>query len=237
MNKLLRIGVLATLSIVLMNVTYAIDQQYLIDFVILNEGKTQADRADYERKIDPIIRKHGIEKTQSYEMVNFLGGQLEGASKLNIYKMDADSFNYLGSDSEFAKLNKLRSEVHDMSKLTLYTAEALLDYGQINSPLVLVDVVAMNDGYGHTERFEYESKIQEIASKYNMSLRNSFDIDSKIAGIGPDDALKVNLWSLPSGEVMQKLSSDPDYLSLEKQRNRLHDFSALSLYIAEPAAH
>jgi len=57
-----------------------------------------------------------------------------------------------------------------------------------------------------------------------------------ITGIGPEAALKLNIWAMPTPEAMQQLSSDPEYLKLKQYRNRIHNMDAITLYMASPTA-
>lgn len=210
------------------------NKQYMIDFVVLNEGKTLADRAKYERLVEPILARYGARKVQSYKLDSFMGGQLKGASQLNIYEVSPDSFAELASDEEYKKHVPFRNNVHDMDRLTLYTGETLFNHGQLKSAPLLIDLIVMNDGYGHPERFDYEEKMGKIAVKHGAQIKNSFDIDKKIGGIGPDNALKLNIWTMSSPEAMQMISSDPEYKKLTGYRNKIHDMDGITLYMASP---
>ena len=208
---------------------------YLIDFVVLNEGKTIEERLEYERKITPVIKKYGAVKDQAYNLHTFIAGPPKEAVQLNIYAMPGPgTLQKVSSDPDYQQHVPFRNEVHNMQALTMYTGEAIANAGQINNQHILVDLVVMNDGYGHPERFEYESKMRDIARKHGATLINSFDIDQKLGGIGPDKALKLNLWALESPEVMVALSSDPAYKALAPYRDQFHDMKNITLYMASP---
>lgn len=64
-----------------------------------------------------------------------------------------------------------------------------------------------------------------------MERVGSYNITEYLGGKA-EDAIKLNLWSLPNAETMQQLGEDLDYQALEAKRNALHDFSQITLYTA-----
>ncbi|MBT9317812.1 DUF1330 domain-containing protein [Leptothoe spongobia] len=98
--------------------------------------------------------------------------------------------------------------------------------------LVLVDLVVMNPGYDIEDREAYEAALLPIVQRYNIKRISSYDIVQHLGGKA-EDAIRLNLWSIPNSEVIQVLGQDADYQALENMRNELHDFSQLTLYTAE----
>lgn len=98
--------------------------------------------------------------------------------------------------------------------------------------LVLVDLVVMNPGYDMADREAYEAVILQIAQRYDMEPIASYNIVQHLNGKA-EDAIKLNLWSIPNPEAIQALGQDDDYQALESTRNQLHDFNQLTLYTAE----
>lgn len=98
--------------------------------------------------------------------------------------------------------------------------------------LVLVDLVVMNPGYGIEEREAYEAAVLPIAQQYNMERIGTYDIVQHLGGKA-EDAIRLNLWSIPNTESIQVLGQDEAYQALEDTRNELHDFNQLTLYTAK----
>ncbi len=98
--------------------------------------------------------------------------------------------------------------------------------------LVLVDLVVMNPGYDVEDREAYEAAVLPLAERYEMERIGSYNIVQHLNGKA-EDAIKLNLWSIPNEEAIQALGQDADYQALENTRNQLHDFSQLTLYTAE----
>ena len=105
---------------------------------------------------------------------------------------------------------------------------------QKDSPVYLLDFVIMNKGYGLQERNAYEEIIEILTARYGMKIEKKLNITQFLTG---DEYLKevirLNIWKVPL-HAMKKLSADPDYQSLAKFRNRIHNMNQLSLFTAAP---
>ncbi len=99
--------------------------------------------------------------------------------------------------------------------------------------LIMVDLVVMNEGHTIEERRAYEDAVLPLAERYGMERIASYDLVQHLNGKA-EDAVKLNLWSLPGPGAIQQLNQDADYVALEDQRNELHDFNQLTLYMANP---
>ena len=64
----------------------------------------------------------------------------------------------------------------------------------------------------------------------------SYQISQYMTGTGPKNALELNLWELPGPEAMQKLGNDPEYQANVPFRDKIHNMSVLTLYMAKPIA-
>ncbi len=102
-----------------------------------------------------------------------------------------------------------------------------------DTPLRLLDFVVMNEGYGPADRAAYTAEVQAIARAHGVTLAQSYRVDQVMAG-EVDGVLDVNIWRVPGPEALQALGEDPRYQALTRLRDRIHDMSKLTLYLAEP---
>ncbi len=98
---------------------------YLLDFVIMNEGAGALQRSIYNQKTKEIAKKHGIEMVSSFDVLQKLGGQINGVLEVNIWEMDSPaSMKALGSDTEYQANIEFRDQIHNIKNLTLYMASS-----------------------------------------------------------------------------------------------------------------
>lgn len=210
------------------------DELVLVDVVVMNPGHTLAEREAYEAAVLPIAEKYDMEKTDSYEVVQHLNGKAKDAIKVNLWDLPSpQAMKQLNQDPEYQALESERQKLHNFNQLTLYTAKPVQDAAEEDGDLILVDMVVMNPGFGIEEREEYEAKVLPIAARYGMERTHSYKTADYLNG-SIEDVVKVNLWRLPDAEAMEKLNQDPEYQALEAERNRLHNFNELTLYLAKP---
>ncbi len=207
----------------------------LVDLVVMNEGHSLSEREEYEAAILPIAERYGMERFGSYEIVQHLNGKAEDAIKLNLWHLPSpEAMQQLGQDADYQALETMRNELHDFNQLTLYTAKSVQETASPNGDLFLVDLVVMSEGYGLSERREYEASILPIAEEYGMQLTHSYETIDYLGG-AVEDAVKLNLWSLSTPDAIEQLQSDKEYQALDSRRNEIHDFGELTLYLAKPA--
>lgn len=207
----------------------------LIDFVVLNEGFGLQDRTEYEKHVRPIAAKYGMKMEHSYDLTQYFSGQLKGATKLTIWEFpNKGVLKQLKNDPEYIALAPLRDKIHNMEALTLYFAEPILNFGQLRSDHIFLDLVVMNKGYGAKERHAYEKAVFPITSKYGMERTHSFKITKFLTGLGPKGAYELNLWEVSDTKKMNKLFEDPKYQALIDYRNKIHNMEVLTMYMAKP---
>ncbi len=224
----------ATAAIGIATPSLANDKVYLIDFVILNEGSDISDRDRYEERIAPMAARTGLSVIKSVNLLQHLNGGIQEAVRLNIWEMESPAnMQALMQDAQYQAEIPTRDAIHNMKDLSLYLATETADNGGLGEGMVLVDLVVMNDGYGAAERDAYEAKVAPIAAQYGMELAAAYTIDQKLNGAATDDALRLNLWSVADPAAMQDLNGDPAYQALADERNRLHDFSQLTLFMGQ----
>ncbi len=224
----------ATAAISFATPSLADNKLNLIDFVIMNEGSDIADRDQYEQRIAPMAERTGLSIVRSVDLVQHLNGGIPRAVRLNIWEMEsAANMQALMQDPEYQAEIPTRDAIHNMKDLSLYLATETTNNGGLGTGMVLVDLVVMNDGYGAAERDAYEAKVAPIAAQYGMELAAAYTIDEKLNGAATDDALRLNLWSVSDPAAMAELNTDPAYQALADERNRLHDFSQLTLFMGQ----
>lgn len=205
----------------------------LIDFVVLNDGHNIKERDTYESKLTPISAKYGAKVIHSYDITSHLAGPIKGVVRINVWEFsDPSTFEKIGADPTYQALIPSRGRIHDMRNLTLYTGSEIENRGPVQDGVVLVDLVVMKEGYGNAERDVYESKMRPLAAKYGFELMASYAIGKKLSGTGPQQPLRLNLWRVENPDTMTKLSADADYIALASTRNKIHDFSKLTMFYA-----
>ncbi len=207
----------------------------LIDFVVLKDATALAERNAYEAKMAPIAEQYGARVIHSYDITGHIAGPMEEAVRLNVWAFsEPDALAKLNEDARYQALVPVRDRIHDMEALTLYLAENIRDGGPITDGVILVDLVAMTKGNGDAERDAYEAKMAPIAKRYGFEVVSSFRISQKLAGEGPDSAMRLSLWEGQSPDGLQQLNTDPGYVALAEERDRITDFANLALFMAEP---
>ena len=68
-----------------------------------------------------------------------------------------------------------------------------------------------------------------------MEVTHVFDITNYKRGLGPKNALRLNLWTINDPKRMSQLGKDSRYQALVPLRNLLHNMKAVTLYKATPA--
>lgn len=210
-------------------------QLTLVDIVVLQEGRTLAERDKYEAYIKPIAARYGVRLVQSFDVTKHLSGGVERAARVNVWTLpNAEAMKKLSADPDYEKAADYRNAVHVMEDVTLYLAGATLVETQPSAGKVLVDLVVMQPGYGIAERNDYEAYIEPIAARCGMRKIYSANVRKHLRG-DVEDAIRVNLWHMASGAAMEQLNSDPDYQRNIPNRNRIHNMEAVTLMMAEPA--
>lgn len=207
----------------------------LIDFVVLNPSHTLEERNEYEIKLAPIAAKYGAKVIHSYDITAHLAGPMKQPLRISVWDLpDQSTFEKVGSDPDYKALIAGRDLIHNMKEMTLYFANEIQNNGPITHKKILVDLVVMQEGYADKERNDYEEKMAPLASKYGFEIAASYNIQKKLGGTGPEKPLRLNLWQINDPKKMDMLSADPDYMALAPQRNKIHDFSNLSMFFAQP---
>ncbi|MEM9071727.1 MAG: hypothetical protein AAGE52_24675 [Myxococcota bacterium] len=99
--------------------------------------------------------------------------------------------------------------------------------------LRLLDFVVMRDGYGPEDRARYTTQVQRIARDHGVTLEQSYRVEQAMNGeVQP--VLDFNIWQVPAPEALGALGEDPRYQALVEMRDRIHDMTKLTLYLAEP---
>ena len=213
----------------------AAEKFVMLDFIVLNDGADLSDRLAYEGNIKPIAKKYGMKPIHAYNLQH-LDGKIKKASRLVLWQLqDPSAVVKLTNDKEYQSHVPGRNEIHNMQDLTLYMSNAVLDSGQITDKAVLVDLVVLNEGITKAERDAYEDSIAPITAKHGINKVANFEIQQKMNGAGPEKPLRLNLWTLDDPKGLQSLFADPEFAKVEKERNRVHDFSQLTLFIGQPA--
>lgn len=95
---------------------------YFVDVLLLQEGKTPADAAQYFETIEPVVAKHGLVRAlPSFNIAKRMAGDLD-ADMLNVWTVsDPDStFKNIFSDDAYLKHVKLRNSIFDMENSTMF---------------------------------------------------------------------------------------------------------------------
>ena len=213
------------------------EQANLIDFIVLNDGIDISERDAYEAALKPIAARYGAEVVHSYDVLNHMTGGMAQSVRVNIWNLDdMGAIGSVDKDPDYQDMVPNRDRIHDLSALTLYTATETVNAGPITEGFVLVDLVVMNDGFGASERDAYEASMAPIAEKYGYTIQASYEIDQKIGGDGPASPLRLILWKGDNPDALGALTQDPAYMALEDDRQKLFDFSQLTLLMASPVS-
>lgn len=207
----------------------------LLDFVVMNSKFGDKERDAYEREVAPIAARYGMKMIQSYKLEKFLNGSIpKNTARLNLWDVPSpETLKKLSQDQDYQALIPHRNKIHAMQNVTLFFAEPVLDPGQLKSHWVLVDLVVLNEGYALKDREAYTSTVGGIAADYGMVRASSFRVTKQLAG-PKQEAVELNLWTLPSPESMGKLSKDARYQAQIAERNKIHNMSKLSMFLAKP---
>ena len=117
--------VLAAVFIVIAPLSFAGSNNFLLDMLTLQEGKTSADAEAYFAKVGPIIEKHGLKKVDYYTVSAKMRGW-EGAEPqiINVWKVkNPEAFKNIFADPEYLQHTGLRDSVFDMTKASIWMME------------------------------------------------------------------------------------------------------------------
>lgn len=99
---------------------------YMIDILYFQEGKTIKDAQEYFKRIEPIVKKHGLVRVKpALEITDTLRGMELSPNSINIWEL-ADPENTLPNimnDPEYQKHVTRRNSTFDMEKTILFYAK------------------------------------------------------------------------------------------------------------------
>ena len=99
------------------------DKLALLDVVVLNDGFTLEDRAEYAALMAPLAATYGAKVLKSFTISKHLRGELSDAVEFNIWQLpDAEVFAKMTADPAYQANLALRDRLHNMEKLTMILA-------------------------------------------------------------------------------------------------------------------
>ncbi len=104
----------------------------------------------------------------------------------------------------------------------------------MSEELRMIDLVVMRDGAGAPERDEYMAKVGPVASRHGMKVSQRYEISKRITGIGPEEVLRLNIWTVGDPNGPAEVGQDPAYRENIDFRDKIHDMSQVTLFMAKP---
>lgn len=210
---------------------------HLVALLPMQAGYGPDDHDAYEARIRPLAEEHGMALDAAYTVNKFLGGNgPREASTVGIWSLgSAQSLQALMSDPRYQAQVEYRDRIHDMSNTPMYLAKREFSGSQPSSGhVLLVGVLAMNQGYDFNAHDAYEKTIAPISARYGMRIYRSYRVLQKMGVPSIDNVVAVNIWELPNPEALSRVMSDPDYVAQIPVRNRIHNMKATTMYFVTP---
>jgi len=203
----------------------------------MRAGYGPDDHDAYEARIRPITRDHGMALDTAYTVNKFLGGSgPDDASTVGIWSLgSAKSLQEVMSDPRYQAQIEYRDQIHDMANSPMYMAKLEFN-GAPPTPghVLLVGVLAMNQGFDFEAHDTYEKTIAPISARYGMRIYRSYRVLQKMGSPSPDNVVAVNIWELPNPQALSQVMNDPDYVANIPTRNKIHDMKATTMYFVTP---
>ncbi len=125
------------------------------------------------------------------------------------------------------------SLITQIKMLAIAAFVGALPSGQAQAQQVnLIDFVILQDGVDIAERDAYEEGVKPIAAKYGANVVHSYDLFAHMIG-SMKNAVRLNVWNLDHANALGALEQDPAYQKMVSNRDRIHDMSALTLYMGQ----
>jgi len=155
---------------------------HLVALLPMRAGYGPDDHDAYEARIRPIAREHGMALDTAYTVNKFLGGSGPGdASTVGIWSLvSAKSLQEVMSDPRYQAQVDYRDQIHDMANSPMYMAKLEFN-GAPPTPghVLLVGVLAMNQGFDFEAHDTYEKTIAPISARYGMRIYRSYRVLQK----------------------------------------------------------
>ena len=103
----------------------ASEGSFFVDILYLQDGKTASDAADYFKKVEPVVQKHGLRRIiPGLQMENHMKGEIK-ADLINVWMVtdSENTFKNIFKDPEYLQYVKMRNATFDMSRASMFTAQ------------------------------------------------------------------------------------------------------------------
>lgn len=105
---------------------------------------------------------------------------------------------------------------------------------QENSNLRIIELVTLNKNYNITDHFDYHKLIKPVMDKFGLITLNNFEVEKKFKGASADNVAMIGVYSVRSMEDMNKIFADKNYLQNVEKRDKIHDMTNMTLFLAKP---
>jgi len=98
---------------------------FFVDILYLQEGKTAVDAANYFKKIEPVVRKHGLRRIiPGLNIVKHMKGDLE-VDLVNVWFVtnQQTTFKNIFNDPDYLQYVKIRNATFDMTRASMFLAQ------------------------------------------------------------------------------------------------------------------
>lgn len=98
---------------------------FFVDLLVLQEGKTEADAKRYFDSVVPIVARHGLVRINGYSISAVYAGD-ERPKLVNLWAMAHDQvFSAISEDPEYKKMVPTRNKLFDMKKSHMYVLDQI----------------------------------------------------------------------------------------------------------------
>ena len=97
-----------------------VQNNFFVDLLILQEGKTKADAERYFSKVVPIVARHGLVRVHRFNVSTVFSGDAR-PKLMNLWTMaHANVFTDINNDPQYKKLIPTRNKIFDMENSHMY---------------------------------------------------------------------------------------------------------------------
>ena len=97
-----------------------IQNNFFVDLLILQEGKTLVDAERYFNKVAPIAARHGLVRIHDFSVSAVFSGDAK-PDLANLWTMaHANVFKDINADPEYKEMIPIRNRLFDMKKSAMY---------------------------------------------------------------------------------------------------------------------
>lgn len=208
----------------------------VFELVTMREPHTAADHNDYLQEIKPHMEKHGVAHVAAFQVLKKAAGAApDHTVQIGLLRLSSpEALQNIFEDPGYQARAEHRDHIHDMQNLTLYMATPVFEQVFNKKNVTIMDFVVMNEGHGKPDWEKYFSNLEKIGARYNLRRVASYEIMQFLTGKGPRDAVLVNLYEVPSPDVMGQLQQDAEYQEkMVPERDKIFNMREHSVFITK----